>query len=178
MLTTTVRSALGRRVAAVAAGLVLATGGLVTALPATASGTSSCTNADLTASYRHSDDGAGHRFGFIVLRNTSDHRCHTGGYGGVSYVGDGNGTQIGAPAVRTDASAVATYVLAPGQRLRSPVDEVNAFNVPRKTCRRAHVDGFRVYVPNSTASQYVPHATTGCRNPHVKLVFQQPLRRP
>ena len=178
MAISTPRSAVTRRLTAAAAGLTLAAAGVFSALPATASGTPTCTNADLTASYRHSDDGAGHRFGFVVLRNTSDRRCHTGEYGGVSYVGDGNGTQIGAPAVRTDASAAATYVLAPGQRLRSPVDEVSAFDFSRKKCRRAHVDGFRVYVPNATKSQYVPHATTGCRNHHVRLIFQQPLRRP
>jgi hypothetical protein len=174
----TIHRARARRLGAAAAGLALAAGGLVSALPATASGTPLCTNADLTASYRHTDDGAGHHYGFIVLRNTSGHSCHTGGYGGVSYVGDGNGTQIGAPAVRTNAAAVATYVLSPGQRLRSPLDEVSAFNVSKQRCRRAHVDGFRVYVPNATKAQYVPHPTTGCRNHHVKLLFQKPLRRP
>lgn len=177
MSTTTPRSAVTRRLAAATAGLALAAGGLITALPATASGTPSCTNSDLSASYRHSDDGAGHRFGFIVLRNTSGHRCHTGGYGGVSYVGDGNGTQIGAPAVRLPGK-VATYVLEPGQRLRSSIDEVTALNFPRKVCHRHHVDGFRVYVPNATASQYVVHPTTGCRNHHVKLIHQKPYRRP
>jgi hypothetical protein len=171
-------STITRRLAAAAAGLALAAGGLAVAVPATASGTPACTNADLTASYRHSDDGAGHRFGFIVLRNTASHSCHTGGYGGVSYVGDGNGTQIGAPAVRTRPGDVATYVLAPGQRLRSPLDEVSAFNFGPHRCQRAHVDGFRVYVPNATLSQYVPHPTTGCRNHHVKLIFQQPYQRP
>jgi len=167
-----------RRAAAAAAGLALTAGGLVAALPATASGTPACTNADLTASYRHSDDGAGHRYGFIVLRNTSGHACHTGGYGGISYVGDGDGTQIGAPAVRTDTAAVATYVLTPGQRLRSPLDEVRAGTYSKKRCRPAHVDGFRVYVPNATKAQYVARARTGCRNHHVKLIFQKPLRRP
>lgn len=182
MLTTTQHHApsraRGRRLGAAAAGLALVAGGLVSALPASASGTPQCTNADLTASYHHTDDGAGHHYGFIVLRNTSGRACHTGGYGGVSYVGDGNGTQIGAPAVRTDGSAVATYVLSPGQRLRSPLDEVSAFNFPKQRCRRAHVDGFRVYVPNATKSQYVAHPTTGCRNHHVKLLFVKPLRRP
>jgi hypothetical protein len=167
-----------RRLAAAAAGLALAAGGLVSALPANAASTPECTNSDLTASYHHSDDGAGHRFGFIVLRNTSSHTCHTGGYGGVSYVGDGNGTQIGASAVRTESSKVASYVLNPGQRLRSPLDEVNAFNFPRHKCQRNHVDGFRVYVPNATLSQYVPHPTTGCRNHRVKLLFQEPYQRP
>jgi hypothetical protein len=160
------------------AGLALAAGAVLAAVPADGASTPACTNADLTASYRHSDDGAGHHFGWIVLRNTSDHACHTGGYGGVSYVGDGNGTQIGASAVRTDAADVRVFVVAPGQRLRSPLDEVSAFNFSATRCRRAHVDGFRIYVPNSTRSQYVPHPRTGCRNPHVHLLFQKPLRRP
>ena len=165
------------RLLGVAAGLALAAGGLVSA-PAQAATSPSCTNSDLTASYRHSDDGAGHSYGWIVLRNTSGHTCHTGGYGGVSYVGDGNGTQIGAAAVRIDGGAVRTYVLAPGGRLRSPLDEVNALNYPKRRCHPAHVDGFRVYVPNATASQYVVHPHVGCRNAHVKLMHQKPLRRP
>lgn len=156
--------------------------GLLTGLPAhpasAAASTPACTNADLTASYRHSDDGAGHRYGWIVLRNTSGHACHTGGYGGVSYVGDGDGTQIGAAAVRLDESAVRTFVVKAGGRLRSPIDEVTAYNIPKKKCRRAHVDGFRVYVPNATRSQYVPHPTVGCRNAKVHLLFQKPYRRP
>jgi hypothetical protein len=166
------------RLLAGAAGLAIAAGGLLSALPAQAASTPSCTNSDLTASYRHSDDGAGHSDGWIVLRNTSGHTCRTGGYGGVSYVGDGNGTQIGAPAVRIDASDVAPFELAPGQRLRSPLDEVNALNFPKKRCQPAHVDGFRIYVPNATASQYVVHPHVGCRNPHVKLMHQKPYRRP
>jgi hypothetical protein len=166
------------RLLASAAGLAFAVGGLVSALPAQAASASSCTNTDLAASYRHSDDGAGHSYGWIVLRNTSGHTCSTGGYGGVSYVGDGNGTQIGAPAVRTNAQAVKTFVLAPGQRLRSPLDEVNGLNFPKGRCHPTHVDGFRVYVPNATASQYVVHPHVGCRNAHVKLIFQKPYRRP
>lgn len=158
------------------AGLVLAVGGLLTPTPADAS-TPACTNGDLTASYHRHDAGAGHTYGWIALKNTSGHACHTGGYGGVSYVGDGNGTQVGAPAVRVKGK-VATYVLQPGQRLRSPVDEATAGNYPRKRCRPEHVDGFRVYVPNATESQYVKHPTTGCRNPHVKLIHQKPYRRP
>jgi hypothetical protein len=162
------------------AALALAAAGVLSSLPvrAATSTTPSCTNADLAASYRHSDNGAGHSFGWIVLTNTSGQACRTGGYGGVSYVGDGNGTQIGAPAVRTDAAAVASYVVGPGQRLRSPIDEVTALNFSRQRCRRAHVDGFRIYVPNATKSQYVVHPHIGCRNPHVKLIFQKPLQRP
>jgi hypothetical protein len=179
MSPSTSRTPPGRLVSAAAA-LALAAGGALASFPshAAAGSVPSCTHTDLTASYRHSDSGAGHSYGWIVLRNTSGHACRTGGYGGVSYVGDGNGTQIGASAVRIDAADVASYVVVPGQRLRSPLDEVNALNFPKKRCRPAHVDGFRIYVPNATKSQYVVHPHVGCRNPDVKLIFQKPLRRP
>ena len=158
------------------AGLTLAVSGLLAPMPAEAA-TPACTNADLAASYHRHDAGAGHTYGWIALTNTSGHACHTGGYGGISYVGDGNGTQIWAPAVRVKGT-VATYVLQPGQRLRSPIDETDALNYPRKKCRPKHVDGFRIYVPNATRSQYVKHPTVGCRNHHVKLIHQKPYRRP
>lgn len=164
------------RILICSAGLALAVSGLLAPTPADAA-TPACTNSDLAASYHRHDAGAGHTYGWIALRNISGHACHTGGYGGVSYVGDGNGTQIGAPAVRLKGK-VATYVLQPGQRLRSPIDEVTAQNYPRNKCRPRHVDGFRIYVPNATTSQFVKHATTGCRNHHVKLIHQKPYRRP
>ena len=172
MSTSTIRLLTG------AAALALAAGGALTAPPAHAITTRTCSNADLTASYHHSDDGAGHSFGFIVLRNTSERACRLGGYGGVSYVGDGNGTQIGAPAVRTDSADLAVYVLQHGQRLRSPISEANAGDFGQHRCRPAHVDGFRVYVPNSPVSQFVVHPTTGCRNHAVTLITQKPYRRP
>jgi hypothetical protein len=136
-----------------------------------------CTNADLTASYRATDAGAGHRYGKLILANTSSSRCRAGGYGGLSYVGDGDGTQIGAAASR-DPGAVKSYVVRPGQRLVSMVDAAVASNYSVKRCRPAHVDGFRVYVPNATKSQYVVHATRGCRNAKIHLLSHGPLYRP
>jgi uncharacterized protein DUF4232 len=164
------------RLLAGAAGVALAAGGLLNPATATAA-TPACTNGDLTASYHRHDAGMGHTYGWIALKNTSGHACHTGGYGGISYVGDGDGTQIGASAVRLPGK-VATFVLQPGQRLRSPIDEVTALNYPRKKCHPHHVDGFRVYVPNATLSQYVKHPTTGCLNHRVKLIHQKAYRRP
>ena len=166
------------RLLTAAAGLALTVSGTVAAPPAQAAGTPACTNADLTASYHAGGGAMGTFYGRIVLRNTSDHACHTGGYGGISYVGDGNGTQIGAPARRIAASAVATYVLRPGQRLLSRIGETEALNYPRKRCHPAHVDGFRVYVPNASKAQYVVLPRTGCRNAHIRLISQKPYRRP
>lgn len=166
------------RLCAAAGGLALAVSGALAAVPAHATGTPACGNTDLAASYHAGDGAAGTIHGWIVLRNTSGRACHTGGYGGVSYVGDGDGTQVGAAARRTDASQVATFVLRPGQRLRSDLGATEALNYPRKRCHPAHVDGFRVYVPDAEKSQYVAHPTTGCRNPKIHLLVQKPYARP
>lgn len=133
-----------------------------------------CHNADVAVRYRATDSGAGHRYGRIVMINVSTHACHSGGFGGLSYVGDGNGTQIGAAADRVGTWS--GFTLRPGQRAFSPVDEVVAGNYPTATCRPAHVDGFRVYIPNATRSKYVPHPTTGCRNTAVHLLSHRAFR--
>lgn len=134
-----------------------------------------CGNGDLSASYHATGAGAGSRFGRIVLRNTSATTCFVQGYGGLSYVGHGDGTQIGAAATRVPGTA-RRVVLEPGERAVSRVRESTAENYPRRTCRPRAVDGFRVYVPDATRSQFVAHATTGCANARVRLISQRPYR--
>ncbi|MCF6379078.1 DUF4232 domain-containing protein [Nocardioides KLBMP 9356] len=134
-----------------------------------------CGDADLTASYRARDAAAGHRYGVIRLTDTGDRTCVLQGYGGLSYVGGGNGAQVGAPADR-DPGTAPRVVLHPGDRARSLVSEAVAQDYPRATCRPAPVDGFRVYLPDSTRSQLVAHATTGCRNSSVHLLSHEPFR--
>lgn len=160
-----------------ASGLAVAGLGLAGTPAVAKSSTPSCTNDDLVVSYHARDAGMGHRYGVIKITNTSDHTCRTGGYGGVSYVGDGDGTQIGAAADR-EPGTVRILTIKPGRSLVSPISETVAQNYPRKKCRRAHVDGFRVYVPNATQSQYVVHPTTGCRNAKIHLLSHKPYRRP
>jgi hypothetical protein len=148
-----------------------------TAVSAGGSVPPACHNVDLRASYQAADSATGHRYGRIVLRNVSGHRCRTGGYGGLSYVGGGDGTQIGAPADRTP-SPLRSIVLRPRQRVISQVVEVVADVYSPRECRPAPVDGFRVYVPNATRAQYVRHPTTGCRNPDLHLISHRAYRRP
>ena len=135
-----------------------------------------CRNADLHADYRARDAGAGHRFGVIRLRNTSDRACVVQGYGGLSYVGGGDGTQVGAAADR-DPGRAARVVLEPGDRAVSAVSETVAQNYPRARCRPTRVEGFRVYAPDSTASQFVAHPTTGCRRDVVHLLSHRAVPR-
>ena len=143
--------------------------------PTASRATPECTNANLTARYRGGDAAMSHVYGRIVLRNTSDRACWIRGYGGLSYVGGGNGTQVGAAADRTPSERP-RVVLTPGDKVRSAVVETSYAPYPRKKCRPTKVDGFRVYVPDETRSQYVPHRTTGCANPAVHLLAHKAYR--
>ena len=161
-------------------GAALAVGVLgLTGVPAVATGARAvpeCTNAELVASYHQAGAGMSHEYGRIVLTNESDHACSIRGYGGLSYVGGGDGTQVGAAADR-DRSRVRTVVVHPGQKVASAVTATDYSPYPKHRCRPAPVDGFRVYLPDETRSQYVPHATTGCRSHRVHLLSHKAYRR-
>ena len=168
------------RMFAAAAAAAVALSGTVTmaasAAPAAGRGTPvECSNAELVASYHRTDAATSHRFGRLVLTNDSGHTCRLRGFGGLSYVGDGDGTPIGAAADRTP-SRTRWVTLAPGERAVSAVSATVASAYPRRRCHPAHVDGFRVYVPDETRAQFVPHATTGCRNPAIHLLEHKAYR--
>lgn len=139
----------------------------------TSSGPVECTADDVSATYAPGDSGAGSTFGAIVLENTSDRACFTRGYGGLSYVGGGDGEQVGAAATRDDKTPVRRVVLQPGEHASSGIREVSARPYPRDECRPTPVDGFRVYVPDETESLYVAHPTTGCADDDVSLLSHQ-----
>jgi len=128
-----------------------------------------CTNKNLTATYKGGDAAMSHVYGRIVLRNTSDESCWVQGYGGLSYVGGGTGTQVGAAADRTPSSKP-RVVLAPGDKVRSAVVETSTGPYSKSECRPRPVDGFRVYLPDETRSQFVEHETTGCSNAEIHLL--------
>lgn len=134
-----------------------------------------CTKNHLITKYRPGDSGMSHSYGRIVLRNISVQRCFIRGYGGLSYVGKGNGTQIGAPADRVRAR-IPTTILKPGDQVRSEISETSAAAYPAKRCRPVEVDGFRVYAPDETRSWYIEHPTTGCANPRIHLLEHKPYR--
>jgi len=138
-------------------------------------GVPECTKANLSAHYRGGDAAMSHVYGRIVLRNSSQETCFVQGYGGLSYVGGGNGTQVGAPADRTPGATPRT-VLAPGDKVRSPIVETSYAPYPRKLCQPTKVDGFRVYAPDETHSFFIDHPTKGCANPKVHLLEHKAYR--
>ena len=143
------------------------------------SNTPACRTRQLAGSINTKGGGAaGSLYVRLVLRNVSGRACHTGGFPGVSYVGDGNGTQIGAPADRVYRGRPRTLVVRPGGRLVATLREVDARNYPARVCRPRSTDGLRVYPPNQTTSTFVAQRTTGCRNKAVHLLTVTALRRP
>ena len=135
-----------------------------------------CTNSMLAAGLVDLQGAAGSRFGDLRLTNVSRGSCWTRGYPGVSYVGFGNGTQIGRAAT-WDAGLVRTITLAPRQHADAPIRMVTAQSYPASVCRPTPVDGLRVYVPGSTLAKFIPFRTTGCRATNVTTIFVKPLAR-
>ncbi len=157
------------------------TTGTTTTAPATptATGTGACLTSQLSATLgAGAGAGAGHQFPFLVLTNNGATACTVTGYPGVSFVGSGNGTQIGAPADR-DAAGIplAAITLAPGASAHSQLSIATAGNYDAASCQPMPIDGIRVYPPNQTAALFVATtAYTGCANASVKLLQVRPLQ--
>ncbi|WP_348788572.1 DUF4232 domain-containing protein [Leifsonia sp. NPDC080035] len=105
----------------------------------------------------------------LVLTNNGSEKCSLQGWPGVSFVGDGNGTQLGAAAQFDRSTPHPTVVLQPGGSAQAPLKITNAQNYEGCTTKQA--DGFRVYPPESTESLFVKDANvTACTNPDIQLL--------
>lgn len=115
--------------------------------------------------------GAGSVYLNLALRNTGNASCTLQGWPGVSFVGDGNGTQIGAPAKLDRSGANPTVTLAAGQTAYAPLRIVQAGNLEPGNCTTQQPDGFRVYPPGSKQSLFVAStAYTACRQQSAELL--------
>lgn len=96
---------------------------------------------------------AGHQAYEIVLRNTGSSPCTLQGWPGVSFVGGGDGTQLGQPATFDRSSAHGTVTIAAGSVAHATVLVADAQDYP--SCGARTADGFRVYPPGSKQSLFV-----------------------
>lgn len=122
--------------------------------------------------------GAGHAYPYLVLTNTGTDPCTLTGYPGVSFVGGGNGTQLGAAATREAGGVpLTTLTLAPSASAHSQLSVATAANYDPATCRPKQADGFRVYPPDQTQALFVATtAYTACQDPAVSLLIVRPLQ--
>ncbi|WP_314148160.1 DUF4232 domain-containing protein [uncultured Leifsonia sp.] len=107
----------------------------------------------------------------LVLTNNGTAKCSLQGWPGVSFVGDGNGTQLGAPAQFDRSTPHPTVVLQPGGSAQAPLKIGNAQNYDAADCKPKPADGFRVYPPGSTESLFVKDANvTACTSDTIVLL--------
>ncbi len=98
--------------------------------------------------------GAGHYEVWIVLKNEAPEACTLQGWPGVSFVGDGDGEQIGAAAEFDRSSPHETVTLEPGASARALVRVSQAANYGDE-CGETPADGLRVYPPGEKRSLFV-----------------------
>ena len=145
----------------------------------TSKGIGACLAGQLTATLgAGAGGGAGHMYPVVVLTNKSNAACTVKGYPGVSFVGSGNGTQLGAAASR-DAGGIAstTLTLAHGESAHSQLSITVAGNYDPATCKPKAADGLRVYPPDETHSLFIASTSyTACQNASVVLIQVRPLQ--
>ncbi|MDT8910306.1 DUF4232 domain-containing protein [Amycolatopsis sp. PS_44_ISF1] len=120
-----------------------------------------CKADDVTLSLGQGDAGAGSSYRPLDIKNTSSKPCTIQGFPGVSYVGGNDGQQIGPAAVRAGDKGEAIR-LNPGQTAAADLQFVNVRNFDPDTCKPTAVKGLRVYLPQETASKFLPDPGTGC----------------
>jgi hypothetical protein len=118
---------------------------------------------------------AGSNYLLVTFRNTSGHPCTLYGWPGVSLVGGGTGTQLGAAALRVDSGARKTITLQPGKQTTALLQVAQAGNFSTSACDPATADGFRIYVPNQKAAVYVKKGTPACRKSGAALLHISPV---
>ena len=138
---------------------------------------SRCTSAVLSAALSAGGGGAaGSRLPYVVLTNTGATSCTLQGWPGVSFVGDGNGTQLGAAGVLDYAAPHGTVTLAPGGTAHAPLRITVAENYDAAACDPVTADGLRIYPPGETHSLFIPNTDyTACRSSDIQLISVQAL---
>ncbi len=105
----------------------------------------------------------------LILANTSATSCILDGYPGVSLVGDGNGTQLGAPANRNaELPSSGPITMDPASTAAAVLHYTQAGNY--QGCTQAPADGLRVYPPSATDALYIAHPLTACTDAGIVLM--------
>ncbi|MCG3749335.1 MULTISPECIES: DUF4232 domain-containing protein [Amycolatopsis] len=125
-----------------------------------------CKAGDVSLSLGGGDAGAGSEYRPLLIKNTSSTPCTIQGFPGVSYVGGENGTQIGQAAER-DGTKGAPVKLAPGQTAAADLQFAQVRNFDPGVCKPTPVKGLRVYLPQETASKFVPLDGLGCAGTNI-----------
>lgn len=120
-----------------------------------------CKAGDVKLSLGNGDAAAGTVYRKLVITNVSGHQCTIQGFPGVSYVTGADGHQVGEAAFRDGAKGEAVH-LNNGESASADLGFVNVRNYDEQTCKPTETRGLRVYLPQETASNFVPVSGLGC----------------
>ena len=129
------------------------------AVPAQADGL--CKAGDVKLSLGQGDAGAGSVFRPLLITNIKATPCTIQGFPGVSYVAGNDGHQVG-PAAFRDGTKGNAVKLNQNQSAAADVQFVNVQNFDPAVCKPTAITGLRVYLPQETASNFLPAPGTGC----------------
>ncbi|AZH84189.1 DUF4232 domain-containing protein [Plantibacter sp. PA-3-X8] len=138
-----------------------------------------CADSVLQVTVSGADAGAGSIFSNVVFTNTGRESCVLRGAPGVSVVGDGDGTQLGAAAVQQEDAAPADVTLPAGGSASATLTSVNigSDGGPLDDCEAVTGDGYRVYPPHSFTAVFVASsAVPACSNTAVAWMTIGPVR--
>ena len=131
------------------------------AKPQASSGNGLCKAGDVKLSLGNGDTAAGTTQRPLIITNVSGHECTIQGFPGISYVGGDDGHQIGKDAFR-DGTKGTAIKLATGQAASAAIGFTQVADFDPGTCKPEAVKGLRVYLPQETASLFLPMEGTGC----------------
>jgi Protein of unknown function (DUF4232) len=135
-----------------------------------------CLTTHLGVSLAETGAAAGSVYDTIRLTNSGAAACTLHGYPGVSLVGHGNGTQIGAPARPDHGFTPKTVTVPSGASTTFIVQVTRAANYPTSDCSPAPADGLRIYPPGDTTALYLPlRDITGCARTTVDVLTVRPV---
>ncbi len=120
-----------------------------------------CKAGDVKLALGQGDAGAGSTYRPLLITNSSSKPCLVQGFPGVSYVAGADGHQVGKDAFREGSKGNAVK-LNPGQTAAADLQFVNVQNFDSNTCQPTAVKGLRIYLPQETASNFLPSEGTGC----------------
>ncbi len=140
-----------------------------------------CADSDLGVTIAVADGGggAGSEYYNVLFTNTGGTSCVLRGTPGVSVVGNGNGTQLGRPAERSQAG-VKTVALAVGQTVAAPLQIVNIGSDGGPLGSRCAVkrgDGYRVYAPHSRRAFFAENADAVACTSGTSFMVVSPVTR-
>lgn len=133
-----------------------------------------CTLEMLDVTVGAPDPGAGTTRIPLVFTNTDSERCALAGFPGVSIVGGGDGSMLGAAAVWESATPVEVQDIAPGAAVTAMLSMVSADAL--EGCEPTAADGFRVYPPHGRDAIFLPMENLlGCTNASAELLRMDPV---